>query len=107
VTFALRRAPGAGAGAADIHATYYNRTAQPITGFSLQAAVPKFMQLRLDPASGSTLAPGGAAPVTQVLHVTNSMHGQKALVMRLRLAYTQGGQGVTQQCEVSGFPSGF
>lgn len=73
----------------------------------LQAAVPKFMQLKLDPASGSALPPNGAGSVTQALHITNSMHGQKPLVMRLRLAYTLGDQQVTEQAEVSGFPAGY
>jgi AP-1 complex subunit gamma-1 len=106
VAFALRRAAG-GAGAADILATYTNNTAEPIASFSLQAAVPKFMTVRLDPASGSTLPPRGAGALTQGLHVSNSMHGQKALAMRLRMTYVRGGQQETQQCEVAGFPDGF
>jgi AP-1 complex subunit gamma-1 len=70
-----------------------------------QAAVPKFMQLKLDPASSNTLPPMGAA--TQVLHVVNSMQGQKPLVMRLRLAFTLRGQSVVEQAEVTNFPPGY
>lgn len=67
------------------------------------------MQLKLDPASATTLPAGaGGPPVTQVLHVTNTMHGQKPLAMRLRVAYTmQGGQQVVEMAEVSGFPTDF
>jgi hypothetical protein len=47
----------------------------------VQAAVPKFMQLRLSPASGTSLSPGGA-PVTQRISVTNSMQAGFALPLR-------------------------
>ena len=53
----------------------------------LQAAVPKFMQLRLDPASGSSLQPNSGNSLTQVLHVTNSQQGTKSLAMRLRISF--------------------
>ena len=73
--------------------------------FLLQAAVPKFMQLKLAPASGSMLAPGGS--ITQRISVTNSMHGQKPLVMRLRIGYaTPVGGATMQQAEVKNFPAG-
>lgn len=72
---------------------------------SLQAAVPKFMQLKLAPASGSTLPPGGQ--ITQRISVTNSMHGQKPLIMRLRISYaTPDGGPALQQAEVKNFPAG-
>lgn len=97
-------------GATDILAEFKNKTTQPIAGFSLQAAVPKVFQLKLDPASGRTLPPVGesaASAVTQQIHVTNTMPGQKALVMRLRMSYTgSDGQQVVQQAEVA-FPPGF
>lgn len=97
-------------GATDIVAEYRNKTTEPIAGFSLQAAVPKVFQLKLDPASGRTLPPVGenaTSAVTQKIHVTNTMPGQKALVMRLRMSYTgSNGQQVVQQAEVA-FPPGF
>ncbi len=69
-----------------------------------QAAVPKFMALRLAPASGTELQPG--AQITQRINVTNSMHGQKALIMRLRIAYsTPAGGPTVQQAEVKNFPA--
>jgi len=72
----------------------------------MQAAVPKYMQLRLEPATGSVLQALGMGVVTQKLHVINSMHGQKPLVMRLRVNYRQTGQPVLQQLEVNNFPPG-
>lgn len=63
------------------------------------------MALRLAPASGTEVAPGGR--VTQRISVTNSMHGQKALIMRLRIAYSTPAAGPTvQQAEVKNFPPG-
>ena len=71
-----------------------------------QAAVPKFMQLRLAPATGTALSAGGP-PIQQRISVTNSMHGQKNLVMRLRIAYTLAGAApVVEQAEVKNFPPG-
>jgi AP-1 complex subunit gamma-1 len=64
------------------------------------------MQLRLEPASATLLPALGAAPATQRMHVINSMHGAKAVAMRLRLAYTLGGRQVLEQAEVSNFPEG-
>ena len=57
-----------------------------ITNFSLQAAVPKYARLRLDPATGATLEAGGE--ITQRLRLTNTAHGAKPLALRLRVAWT-------------------
>ena len=64
------------------------------------------MQLRLDPASGNMLGPHASSTATQNLHVTNTMHGQKPLVMRLRIAYTRSGEAKLEQAEVKNFPAG-
>lgn len=105
VTFQLAK----GASPADtlILASFANSGPAPLEGFTLQAAVPKQMQLKLDPASSAVVPPGSAGAVTQRLHVHNTMHGQKALVMRLRISYSQGGQAVLEQGEVANFPPGF
>eukprot|EP00850_Spirogloea_muscicola_P001819 SM000007S20779 [mRNA] locus=s7:120003:125764:- [translate_table: standard] len=87
-----------------IHATFFNNTSDPLNDFVFQAAVPKFMQLRLEPASASML-PANSGSVTQDMVVTNSLHGQvKALVMKLRIAYKALGQDVLEQGQVSNFP---
>ena len=64
------------------------------------------MQLRLEPASGSTLPASTSDAVKQTLHVKNSMHGQKSLVMRLRISYAVGGVNKLEQAEVKNFPAG-
>ena len=68
--------------------------------------MPKFMQLRLEPATGNSLPANSSDAVTQKLHVKNSMHGQKSLVMRLRLGFTTGGASKVEQAEVKNFPAG-
>ncbi|KAK9838207.1 hypothetical protein WJX84_012119, partial [Apatococcus fuscideae] len=93
-------------GLTDITATYTNAGSEPVSDFSLQAAVPKFMQLRLDPASGSSLQPNSGNSLTQLLHVTNSQQGTKALAMRLRISFKRAGEQKLEQCEVRGFPNG-
>jgi AP-1 complex subunit gamma-1 len=88
-------------------ATATNSGLDDVEGFSLQAAVPKYMQLRLEPASGATVQGLGGAPVTQRLTVTNAQHGAKPVALRLRIAYTVGGRSAVEQAEVSGLPAGF
>ena len=78
---------------------------KPLKLQCVQAAVPKFMQLKLDPASASTLS-AGEAPVTQKLHVTNSQHGTKPLMLRLRLSFISEGKTITDQVEVKNLPAG-
>ncbi|KAL6912296.1 hypothetical protein ACP4OV_001101 [Aristida adscensionis] len=89
-----------------IHATFTNLTSSTFTDFIFQAAVPKFIQLRLDPASGNTVPAGGNGSVTQGLNVTNNQHGQKPLAMRIRISYKVNGEDRLEQGQVSNFPSG-
>lgn len=89
----------------DAVATISSVGAATVENFSLQVAVPKFLQLKLDPASGTTLQPGGA-PITQAVHLINSMHGQKPIALRLRIGYVIGGQNHVEMAEVAGLPEG-
>ncbi|XP_020244626.1 AP-1 complex subunit gamma-2-like [Asparagus officinalis] len=89
-----------------INATFTNMSANVYTDFIFQAAVPKFVQLHLDPASSSTLPASGTGSITQTLTVTNSQHGQKALAMRIRVAYKVDNQDKLEQGQVSNFPPG-
>ncbi|GBG64377.1 hypothetical protein CBR_g41578 [Chara braunii] len=56
--------------------TTTNSSNNPFTEFVFQVAVPKFMQLQLDPPSGSSLPPNNGGNITQKVTVTNSQHGQ-------------------------------
>lgn len=89
-----------------ILATFTNKSSDVYTDFVFQAAVPKFLQLHLDPASSNTLPAGGNDPITQNLRVTNSQHGKKALVMRIRIAYKLNGKEVLEEGQINNFPRG-
>lgn len=44
-----------------------------ITNLHFQAAVPKYLRLEMQPASGSIVKAGGVGVVEQVVRITNSM----------------------------------
>lgn len=44
-----------------------------VTGLHFQAAVPKYLRLEMQPASGSVVKAGGAEAVEQVVRITNSL----------------------------------
>ena len=77
-----------------------------ITNFSLQAAVPKFMQVRMAPVATNAIPPNNSRPLIQQMQVLNSMHGQKPIVMRLKVDFTVGVNAVGEMVEVSSFPPG-
>ncbi|XP_030520887.1 AP-1 complex subunit gamma-2-like [Rhodamnia argentea] len=87
-----------------IKATFTNLSSNVYADFVFQAAVPKFLQLHLDPASSNTLPASGSGNVTQTLRVTNSQHGKKSLVMRIRIAYKIDGKDVLEEGQINGFP---
>ena len=65
-----------------------------LTNFGIQAAVPKYAKLRLDPATGTVLDGGdsfGKNVITQRLYLTNTAHGSKPLALRLRVSWTPPG----------------
>eukprot|EP00897_Mesotaenium_endlicherianum_P007089 jgi/Mesen1/6408/ME000329S05571 len=105
IKFSFEKTPGNPQGTV-ITATYSNSTSTPFTDFVFQAAVPKFMQLQLEPASGSVVPASSTDSVTQVLRVTNTMHGQKSLVMKLRVSYKLDGVEKLEQGQVNNFPPG-
>lgn len=89
-----------------IEATFTNLSTNIYSDFIFQAAVPKFLQLHLDPASGNTLPASGNGSITQTLRVTNSQHGKKSLVMRIRIAYKMNNKDVLEEGQISNFPRG-
>jgi len=105
ITFDFKRQPG-NPRETTIHATFTNLTSCTYTDFIFQAAVPKFIQLKLDPASGNTVPANGNGSVTQGLSVTNNQQGQKPLAMRIRMSYKVNGEDRLEQGQVSNFPSG-
>eukprot|EP00198_Chlamydomonas_reinhardtii_P006516 XP_001695852.1 gamma-adaptin [Chlamydomonas reinhardtii] len=105
VSFTLTKPQPGNPAVTDIAATTTNNDALEVTDFTLQAAVPKFMQIRLEPASGSVLAARGGV-VSQRIAINNTQHGVKSLVMRLRITFTINGQTHEEMGEVTNFPPG-
>ncbi|CAH9107581.1 unnamed protein product [Cuscuta epithymum] len=89
-----------------IKAIFTNTTQNVFTDFIFQAAVPKFLQLHLDPASSNTLPPSHNGSITQNLRVTNSQHGKKSLVMRIRICYKANNKDVLEEGQINNFPQG-
>ncbi|KAM5585115.1 hypothetical protein ABKV19_004492, partial [Rosa sericea] len=87
-------------------ATVTNLSPSVYTDFIFQAAVPKFLQLHLEPASGNTLPASGNESITQTLRVTNSQHGKKSLVMRIRIAYKMNRKDVLEEGQINNLPQG-
>ncbi|CAK9182483.1 unnamed protein product [Ilex paraguariensis] len=89
-----------------IEANFTNKSPNVYTDFIFQAAVPKFLQLHLDPASSNTLPASGNGSITQKLRVTNSQHGKKSLVMRLRIGYRMNNKDILEEGQINNFPHG-
>ncbi|KAL6567830.1 hypothetical protein OROGR_001498 [Orobanche gracilis] len=87
-----------------VEARFLNKSPDIYSNFIFQAAVPKFLQLHLDPASSNTLPPSGNLPITQMLRISNSQHGKKSLMMRIRISYKANDKIVLEEGQVSNFP---
>ncbi|KAG8436283.1 hypothetical protein GDO86_007406 [Hymenochirus boettgeri] len=78
----------------------------PVTGISFQAAVPKVMKVKLQPASGNELPPFNPilppSAVTQVLLLANPT--KEKVRLRYKLTYTQGDQTFDEMGDVEDFP---
>ncbi|NXA71836.1 GGA2 protein, partial [Thryothorus ludovicianus] len=81
-------------------------SAHPIRDIVFQAAVPKTMQIKLQPASGSELPAFNPlvppAVVSQVLLLANPH--KNPIRLRYKLMFTQGVQPFSEVGEVTGFP---
>ncbi|KAM4721800.1 ADP-ribosylation factor-binding protein GGA1 [Rhinophrynus dorsalis] len=78
----------------------------PVTGISFQAAVPKVMKVKLQPASGSELPAFNPilppSAISQVLLLANP--SQEKVRLRFKLTYTQGDQSFEEMGDVEDFP---
>jgi AP-1 complex subunit gamma-1 len=88
-----------------IEASTRNVSTGPISAFKLQVAVPKHIQLQLSPASSTTMAPG--EQVTQTIRLTNSLQGEKALMLKLKCDFQLGSEPRSKQTTVSTFPASY
>uniref|UniRef100_A0A3B5BND5 AP-1 complex subunit gamma n=1 Tax=Stegastes partitus TaxID=144197 RepID=A0A3B5BND5_9TELE len=82
--------------------TASNSTDSDISSFTLQAAVPKSVQLHMKAPSGDFLPARGAAKVTQMVVLNNP--NKVNLKMRIRVSYTSQGSAVQDTVQVDSFP---
>jgi len=52
--------------------------------------VPKYLKLEMLPPSSTTIPARSQGEVTQEIKLVNSMQGQKAIMLKLKIAYKQG-----------------
>ena len=105
ITFACSKDPS-NQSVTNIEASFSNATPAPMEALNFQVAVPKYMQLKMSPASGTSVLPGGSGKVTQLFKVANSMHGQKPVLLRIKIEYSSMGNPVSETGQVDNFPAG-
>jgi len=89
-----------------IEASFSNSTGAQMDGLNFQVAVPKYMQLQMKPPSTTTVPPNNSGKATQSFRLANSMHGQKPLILKIKLEYTSMGTPVSEMGTVDNFPPG-
>ena len=93
-------------GSVTVLARFANTLSVPMTNFVFEAAVPKYVTLSIQPATGQVLPPQTDL-VTQTMSCVNSTNGEKGLLMKLRIGYVCNGAPVQEMGQVGGFPPGF
>ncbi|XP_029379847.1 AP-1 complex subunit gamma-like 2 [Echeneis naucrates] len=82
--------------------TASNSTDSDISGFTLQAAVPKSVQLHMKAPSGDFLPARGAAKVTQMVVLNNP--NKVNLKMRIRISHGTQGSAFQDTVQIDSFP---
>lgn len=69
---------------------FHNQHNVPMENLVFQAAVPKYLKLEMLPPSSTTIAARSQGEVTQEIKLSNSMQGQKSIMLKLKIGYRQG-----------------
>ncbi|KAF4713594.1 hypothetical protein FOZ63_025493, partial [Perkinsus olseni] len=85
----------------DIDASFHSQ--KTLTDFILEAAVPKYLRLTLEPATSPTVQPD--ATVTQKLTVTQTTEPAKPIMMKLRIRYVSDGVPMEELTTVNNIPT--
>lgn len=93
-------------GSVTVTARFANSLTVPMTNFVFEAAVPKYVRLTMQPASGQVLPPQTDV-VTQTMSCVNTSNGEKGLLMKLRIGYVVNGMPVQEMGQCGSFPPGF
>ena len=99
VMFACSKDP-ANASITNIDASFTNSSGAQMDQLNFQVAVPKYMQLKMTPPNSTTVPPNNSGTVKQTFKVANSMHGQKPVLLRIKVEYSTMGQPVSETGQV-------
>lgn len=102
VTMAMRREVD---GSVSILSRFANQLDGPMVQFGFEAAVPKYVRLTIQPATGQLLPPRSET-VSQQMNVVNTTAGERPVLMKLRISYSVNGQAVQEMAQVNNFPAG-
>lgn len=83
----------------DVTATVTNNNGATIENFDFQVAVPKFLKLSMTQVNTQTIPSAGTAKLT--LSLENSQHGNKKVMIRVRLSYTIDGKKVVKMAQLA------
>jgi len=78
---------------------FHNQHNVPMENLVFQAAVPKYLKLEMLPPSSTTIAARSQGEVTQEIKLSNSMQGQKPIMLKLKIGYKQGDV-VVSPCDI-------
>merc|ERR1719464_301786 len=81
--------PNQNAGVCRVLAVFHNSNAYEVRDFSFMIAVPKYMKLQFKIASGTVLQAMSRNSITQKFQLTNTLHGQKPFIIRIKVVYAQ------------------
>jgi len=86
-----------------VNATFTNSGPAPLVNFDFKAAVPKYLKMQVNPPSGNLISPNNEGRVTQSLKLMNSEHGQKPLLLKIKIDYLVNGVPASEVADVN-FP---
>jgi len=90
---------------ASILTNFSNKSGFNLTDLVFQAAVQKHLKLSMNAISSNKIPPNTQNGVTQTMKVSNTMQGQKGIVLKLKISYNLNGQTVTKDQLVNDFPA--
>ena len=105
IMFAVTKDPG-NPSITTVESTFTNGNPAAIDGLNFQVAVPKYMKLQMSPASGTSVAPMNSGNVSQTFKLANSLHGQKPILLRIKIDFSINGQAFSETGQVDNFPAG-
>ncbi|ETV95340.1 hypothetical protein H310_11234 [Aphanomyces invadans] len=86
---------------------FTNKSAYQLDNFVFQAAFPKYIRLIMDPPSGASIPANLGGRITQLAKIQNSNHGEKPVMMRIKLEFTINGTKIEDMATVNVFPPTF